>query len=184
MKAIVQVGDHRSGGFAARLGYPIEIVPLQNPYALKVGDTLQVMVLKDGQPLAGQRLYGSHEGHHIHGEDGAHIEPVATRTDADGRASVTLRQPGRWYLRLINMVAMDGPDLDYASEWATLTFEMRSGSEVSKSGASADSEADFPLVWIAGSVGVLLRAGLDPASWFVTGPLRGVGRMASRPPAG
>ena len=28
VKAIVQVGDHRSTGFAARLGYPVELIPL------------------------------------------------------------------------------------------------------------------------------------------------------------
>lgn len=96
VKAIVQVGGHRTGAYATRLGYPIEIVPLQNPYELTIGDELDVLVLKDGEPLAGQRLYASFEGHHIHDENGAHIEAVSTRTDARGRAAIPLHQAGRW----------------------------------------------------------------------------------------
>lgn len=156
VKAIVQVGKERSDGYAARLGYPIEIVPLQNPYDLTVGDALDVLVLKDGKPLPNQRVYGNHEHQHDHDESGGHIEACATRTDGDGRATITLDHAGRWYVRLINMVEREEPKLDYASEWATMTFEIR------QRDVSVASEEGLPWAWIGGGilVTVLLLFGL------------------------
>ena len=128
VKAIVQVGEARSGAFATRLGYPIEIVPRQNPYELSVGDTLEVTVLRGGVPLEGQLVYASHAGFHGHDATGAHIEAVKTRTDARGVAAIRLISDGQWYVRLIHMVKVQEPEVDYESNWATLTFELRAPS--------------------------------------------------------
>lgn len=96
VKAIVQVGDARSEGYAARLGYPVEIIPLQNPYSKFVGDSLDILVLKDGEPLPRQHVYASHEHiPHAHGAGGAHVEACATRTDAKGHATIPLDRAGR-----------------------------------------------------------------------------------------
>ena len=40
VKAMVQVGNARSDHYATVLGYPAELVPMENPYAVKVGATL------------------------------------------------------------------------------------------------------------------------------------------------
>ena len=125
VKALVQVGDARSDTYSHRLGYPIEIVPQQNPYAMQSGDALDVLVLRDGRPVANQIVYANYEGHHTHGEDGEHREAVQTRTNEDGVARIPLDHDGRWYVRLIHMVPVDEADVDYESNWATLTFEMR-----------------------------------------------------------
>lgn len=54
------------------------------------------------------------------------VEAVATRTNADGVATIPLRSSGRWYVRTIHMVeTTNEPDLDCESNWDTLTFEMR-----------------------------------------------------------
>lgn len=37
IKAFIQVGDTRSDLYATAMGYPAEIMPLQNPYALAEG---------------------------------------------------------------------------------------------------------------------------------------------------
>jgi uncharacterized GH25 family protein len=129
IKAVVQVGDTRSDGFKARLGYPIEIVPLQNPYSLKAGETLEALVLSHGQPLANELVYASFAGHHAHaktaGGEERHLEAVTTRTDANGVAKIKLEKRGQWYLRLIHMVPGNQKDVDYESNWATLTFEIQ-----------------------------------------------------------
>lgn len=125
VKAILQVGDTRTDAFTAQLGYPVELVPLQNPYMLAVGDTLEVEFLKDGEPVGNQLIYASYDGHHGHGDDGGHQEAVQTQTDEDGLAQIPLSHEGRWYVRLIHMEASDEADLDYVSEWTTLTFEIR-----------------------------------------------------------
>jgi hypothetical protein len=125
VKAVVQVGAERSAGALAELGYPLEIVPLRNPYELSVGDEMPFRVLRAGVPLAGQPVYGSHEGFHGHDADGNHIEAFAGRTDGAGEASMPLTVAGRWYVRLIHMEAVEEPDVEYESNWATLTFEVR-----------------------------------------------------------
>ena len=107
-----------------RLGYPIEIVPLANPTRLAVGDTLELLVLFEGQPVAEQLVYASFEGFHGDEETDIHREAVSTRTDENGKVKVELSQAGRWYVRLIHMVPVDEEDVDYESSWATLTFEV------------------------------------------------------------
>lgn len=127
VKAVLQVGDARSEGWRAELGYPAEIVPLVNPYDLGAGDELPVRVLVDGEPAAGQLVYGAWEGFSPpEGAGPGEREPVRVRTDGEGVARVPLEAPGRWYVRLIHMRrAPDDPEVDYVSEWATLTFEVR-----------------------------------------------------------
>lgn len=124
VKALFQVGEVRSAGFEAELGYPIEILPRQNPYELGVGDVLEVQVKKDGAPLAGQLVYASHAGFHEHDDAGRHVEACRTRTDAQGLARIPLTQSGAWYVRLIHMVPVEEEGVDYESLWATLTFSL------------------------------------------------------------
>lgn len=127
VKAVVQVGEPRTAAWRAELGYPAEIVPVANPYRLAAGDTLPVRVLVGGEPVADQLVYAAWEGWTPPEEAGpGEREPVRVRTDAAGVARVPLEQPGRWYVRLIHMRrASDDPEVDYVSEWATLTFEVR-----------------------------------------------------------
>ena len=126
VKALVQVGDARSGEWAHELGYPVEFMPLRNPYELGVGDELRVRFLRAGEPVANQLVYANYEGHHGRDAGGEHVEAVITRTNADGVATIPLSGTGRWYLRTIHMVETPSePDIDYESNWATLTFEVR-----------------------------------------------------------
>lgn len=125
VKAIVQVGDDRTGSFDHRLDYPIEIIPLENPYVLKPGDTMGVVVLKEGKPMGKQLLYASYESFSSEDSDDRHPEAVQTRTDKNGQARFTIEKPGRWYVRLIHMASSMELDVDYESNWATLTFEIR-----------------------------------------------------------
>ena len=126
VKALVQVGDARSGEWAHELGYPVEFMPLSNPYELRRGDELQVRFLRAGQPVANQLVYANYEDHHGHDAAGEHLEAVTTRTNADGVATIRLSGSGRWYVRTIHMVeTTDEADVDYESNWATLTFQVR-----------------------------------------------------------
>jgi hypothetical protein len=126
VKALVQVGEQRSADFSHELEYPAEFVPLQNPYELGVGDELQVRFLRAGQPVANQIVYASHENYHAHGESDEHVEAVSTRTNAQGIASIPISTAGQWYIRTIHMVeTTTEPDVDYESNWATLTFAIR-----------------------------------------------------------
>lgn len=119
VKAVFQVGDRRSGGFQIVLGYPAEIVPLDNPYTARVGDTIRFRCLVDGQPVPNQYVLAGGEG------TGGPIQERAARTDANGIVSFSFEAPGRWYVKFIHMARLANADVDYESKWATLTFALR-----------------------------------------------------------
>lgn len=125
VKALVQVGKERTGDHAAVLGYPVEIVPDTNPYDLRFGQELGFRVLVDGKPAANLPVRVGYEGFHGHDESGEHISHYALRTDADGRAKFLLSNKAIWYISLIHMKEVDEPEVDYESNWATLTFSVK-----------------------------------------------------------
>ncbi len=120
VKAIFQVGTQRTNGFATALGYPAELVPLDNPYALGRGDTLRVRCLVDGRPVADQAVLSGGRT-----RTGVRIQVRELRTNADGVAALPLTARGRWYLKFVRMVPVSDEGVDYESKWATLTFEVR-----------------------------------------------------------
>ena len=89
---------------------------------LKKGDEMGFQVLRDGKAVSNQLVYASYAGFHGHLEDGSHEESVTTRTDNKGFGKIKFVESGEWYLRLIHMVKSDKKDIDYESNWATITF--------------------------------------------------------------
>jgi uncharacterized GH25 family protein len=126
IRSIVQVGNKRTPDHKTKLGYPVEIIPDQNPYELRFGHKMSFQVLFKGKPAANQPVRASYEGFHGHDASGGHINSYDLRTDADGRASFLLNNKALWYISLIHMEEKpDDPDVDYESNWATLTFEVK-----------------------------------------------------------
>jgi uncharacterized GH25 family protein len=120
IKSMVQVGNARSDHYATVLGYPAEIVPMENPYAVNAGGTLRVKTMVDGKAAANQFvLYGG-----LTTEETI-IEPKSVRSNAEGVASVPLSRAGTWYIKFINMTRVQKDTVDYESKWATLTFQVR-----------------------------------------------------------
>lgn len=120
VKALIQVGQARSDHFATELGYPAELVPLDNPYAVGRGRALRVRTLVEGQPAANQFvLYGGRT------PNGARIAQRNVRSDSAGIARIPLRGPGIWYVKFIHMTRTPADTVDYESKWATLTFRIR-----------------------------------------------------------
>ena len=119
VKAILRVGDAHTDGFGAVLGYPAELVPLDNPYHARPGSELAFRALVDGAPAAHQLVLAG--GQRPNGDT---IEERSARTGADGVVRFTLEAPGRWYVKFIRMAPATG-EFDYESKWATLTFELR-----------------------------------------------------------
>ena len=120
VKTIIQVGNRRSNHYSTVMGYPAEIVPVENPYDLQAGATLRVRTLVDGKPAANQYvLYGGQTA-----SNGA-IEQKSTRSGTDGIASIPLSQAGTWYVKFIHMVQLKVDTLTHESKWASLTFQVR-----------------------------------------------------------
>jgi hypothetical protein len=115
-KALVQVG--RGGGDACRaVGLPLEIVPLHDPFAVKVAGTLRVRVLFQEKPLA-----DAHIGWCLPNDGEAPRGTV--RTDANGEALVPVARTGLMSIRLTHMTRPRADDYEWESSWTTLTFRI------------------------------------------------------------
>jgi Domain of unknown function (DUF4198) len=119
VRAVFQVGDKFSEDYKRPLNYPVEIIPQQNPYSLKVGQTLPVLCLMDGNPLVNQLVIAGWETR------AGKISSIGKRTDAKGIARFKLSGAGKWFVKMIHMVPVSEPNLNYESKWATLTFEVK-----------------------------------------------------------
>lgn len=119
VKTIFQAGATQTENYKTVLGYPVELVPQQNPYKLKAGATIAVLCLKDGKPLVNQFVMSGRES------EGKIVAESNVRTDKKGIAKIKLNAAGKWYVRFINMTRLDDPKLNYESKWATLTFEIK-----------------------------------------------------------
>lgn len=133
VKTLLQAGETRSGSFDAVLGYPAELVPLNNPYLPRSGGWLRVRALVDGRPVANQLVVAGGRP-----PRGGRLAERRVRTDASGVARIRITDKGQWYVKFINMEQFRGnrdshppgtppgsPPPDYESKWATLTFEIR-----------------------------------------------------------
>ena len=119
VRAIFQVGDKRSDDYRRLLNYPVDIIPQQNPYSLKAGQTIWVLCLLEGKPIANQFVMAGWESR------GGKLHTLNTRADANGIARIKLRGAGKWFIKFIHMTPLSEPNLNYESKWASLTFEIR-----------------------------------------------------------
>ena len=146
VKTIFQVGDKISDDWSNALGYPIEFIPLANPYDLHPGHSLKVKLLFNGVPLANQLVIigseetaentpveHSHDGGEPHthqnseAADHDHTSGLQLRTDEKGVLDFQIASQGVRHLRTIYMVESEEDGLTHESNWATLTFAVGSG---------------------------------------------------------
>ncbi len=129
-KAFVRVGTGNAAdsSWARPTGQPYELVPQKNPTALVAGDSLRVLVLRCGRPLADVAV-GTERGGTGHAG--------MARTNANGIATVHFARAGRWmvnstYLAYANRVgplcepslAGDTVTVGYVSQFATMTLDV------------------------------------------------------------
>jgi hypothetical protein len=108
------------------IGMSLEIVPLAAPGA---DPKLEVMVLAEGRPLANALVKAWRAPLDPHGvapdpETRDSTGVVAkVRTDAHGRAILSVAKAGEWLVSTVQMVPCREPDVaDWESTWASLTF--------------------------------------------------------------
>ena len=100
------------------LGFTLELVAEQNPYALRAGEDLPVRLTYEERPLAGALVVAMNRLNPS--------EKLAARTDTAGRVRFRLRPGGMWLVKAVHMVpAPAGANAQWESFWASLTFELR-----------------------------------------------------------
>ncbi len=111
-------GVDRSG-YDQPLGYPLELVPRANPYALFPGDRLPIALWYQGKPVEGVLV--------IAFTADQPARRFQARTGKDGIVKLPLDRAGRWLVKAVHMIPVPATDpaADWESFWASLTFEVR-----------------------------------------------------------
>lgn len=124
VKSLVQVGPRPDALFAKDAGMPLEITPVENPYAQRPGQTAEFRIRFLNQPLAGAlvRYWSRDAANHL---NGAPYREEKQRSDAQGRVRFRLRA-GQNMVSLVRMIpCSDSAQADWQSYWGSLTFGCR-----------------------------------------------------------
>ncbi len=118
IKALVQSGNKTSDTLHKTItGQKFEIVLLQNPYKLHIGNVLQVRLYFDGKPLSNKVLTARNRN--------GNQPPISftSRTDVNGLCSFKLNRKGDWFIHGTHMIPCpDEADSDWESFWTTYSF--------------------------------------------------------------
>ncbi len=123
-KSLISVGPGPAAGadrsvYDQPLGYPLELIPRANPYALVPGERLPIALFYKGRPVEGVLVIAFTAD-----------QPAGrfqARTSPDGLVTLPLDRAGRWLVKAVHMIAVPATDpaADWESFWASLTFEVR-----------------------------------------------------------
>lgn len=114
-KLLVQVGDTPDDTFKKKVGLRIEIIPQQNPYALKTGDYLQCLVLFDGMPAKNQLTK-------VWNKVGNTAILQNMYTENDGMVKFPISSKGPWMISAVTMIPSQKAGADWQSFWGSLLF--------------------------------------------------------------
>jgi uncharacterized GH25 family protein len=124
-KCLIQIGDTPDGdAYKHLLGQQIEIILHQNPYQLTPGDTLDVTVRFENEPLPNTLVKAFNKN------GAGTIAESKARTNEAGVARFTLDKPGLWLLRLVQLrpcqerSAGECEEIDWESYWTSYTFQL------------------------------------------------------------
>lgn len=115
IKTLVLAGTASDATYAMKTGQRLEIVPQTDPFTLRPGAHLELLVLFDGRPLADSLVK-------LWQRPG---QPAAAtqRTNKRGMVRFTVPEGGTWMASVVHMLAVRGStELDWDSYWGNLTF--------------------------------------------------------------
>ena len=116
-KSLILSGTPKDDQTDRSLGFTLELVAERNPYALRAGQDLPVRLTYENRPLAGALIVALNRRNPS--------EKLSARSDNDGRVRFRLPAGGMWLVKAVHMVpAPAGANAEWASFWASLTFEL------------------------------------------------------------
>lgn len=115
-KTYVRAGDPGAdSSFSTPLGLGLELVARSNPTTLRAGDTLTVRVFKNGVAMP---------GFHVGAMASGAARASFFVTDAMGDARVVFPSAGRWLLNGTELRRSSKPNLEWESDFTTLTVSV------------------------------------------------------------
>lgn len=116
-KSLVLSGPAKEGQRDRQLGFTLELVAERNPYAVASSEHVPFRLIYENRPLSGALVVAMNRVNPS--------EKLTARTDSDGRVRFQFKQGGMWLVKSVHMVpAPAGVKADWASYWASLTFEL------------------------------------------------------------
>jgi uncharacterized GH25 family protein len=117
-KLLIQTGKKTDDTYKKIIGLPLEIVPEQNPYALKVGGRISFKILFNGKPLFGARvkIWNRYNNRTM-------VQNIYTQQD--GVIETPVSNPGSWMVSVVHMTPSKDPKADWESYWGSLTFGVK-----------------------------------------------------------
>ena len=158
-KTVVEVGSGGPRAFAKVVGHALELVPVDDPSALRAGDTIAVRLLYHGRPVPGVHLRAGAASlgsatdaaattDRVSKDGAADPRPdLVIATGGDGVARVPLGEPGLWNVRTLYAAPQAGGADAWEVYFATLVFDVRgargtTGGEVGPNGSRAAPASD------------------------------------------
>ena len=114
-KLLVQVGEKKDDTHKKVNNFPVEILPLENPYALKIGDPIHFKILFDGKPVFGVRVKVWNRF-----DNRTTIQNIYT--EKDGTLETRVSSPGPWMVSVVRMVPSKQAGADWQSYRGSLVF--------------------------------------------------------------
>jgi uncharacterized GH25 family protein len=121
IKSLIQSNPNLNDSiFKTVVGQNFEIVLLQNPYELEVGEWISAQVFFMGEPLKNKVITARNR---IGNKSAAY---QYSRTDESGLCSFKLEREGDWFIHATHMIpSRDKNKSDWESFWTTFSFGIR-----------------------------------------------------------
>lgn len=119
-KTFIPVGDNTQG-WDVKTGDDLEIVPLNNPLELNVGDELEIQVLYKGQPVSPNAVTATYDGF----TDSPNAYAYFTEPYGEGQAKIKISAPGFWMVRVQYIVDEKGQNYEQHAMRSILAFPVQ-----------------------------------------------------------
>ena len=114
-KLLVQVGGRKDETYKKSDGFPVEIIPEQNPYTLKKGDPLRFKIMQQGKPLFGVRVK-------VWNRFNNRTTLQNIYTEKNGVIETRISNPGPWMVTVVKMVPAKQQGAAWQSYRMSLVF--------------------------------------------------------------
>jgi uncharacterized GH25 family protein len=116
VKTIIQAGGKKDDTYKQETDLPVDIIPLQNPYALKNSDSLTAKILFQKKPLANYKIRLWHKNN---GE----LSALHLISNNKGEINFKIKTTGRWMISAVAMERLtNDKKADWQSYWGSCTW--------------------------------------------------------------
>lgn len=117
-KLIVQAGEKTDNTFRKEVSIPLDIIPVKNPYDLKIGDPVQFRIQHEGKALFGAkvRVWNFYNNRTT-------VQNIYSQQD--GMISTHISNGGAWMVSVVKAVPSQNAEADWNTHWTSLVFGVK-----------------------------------------------------------